>query len=184
MSIPRIPAPARLLLSILTRDKSAVEAARGQIEAELGPIEDEVGPLAFDFTDYYEREMGAGIQRWLWIFAELVDRGELARIKLLTNHIESSYSINGKRRFNLDPGLLTLENFILATGKNRADRIYLGHGIFADLTLVFRQGTYSPLPWTYPDYADTRLIEILNRIREAYKCTLKRQTNASPPSRA
>lgn len=184
MSTPRNPDPARLVVSVLVPDKAAVAAAVGDIEAELGPLEEEIGPLAFDFTDYYRREMGLGIRRWLWVFANLVDRSELARIKLLTNRIETSYSIDGKRRFNLDPGLLTLENFILATGKNRAERVYLGQGIFADLTLVFRQGTYHPLPWTYPDYADARLVEILNRIRETYKCTLRRPTETSTRSEA
>lgn len=104
------------------------------------------------------------------VFKDLVDRAGLASIKLLTNDIENAYSIDGKRQFNLDPGLLTLENFVLATGKNRAHRVYLSDGIFADLTLVFRKGSYRPLDWTYPDYADKELIEILNRIREHYKC--------------
>lgn len=174
MSIPRIPEPARLVVSVLTPNKLAADTARHDMSAELGPLDEEIGPLAFDFTRYYEREMGPGILRWLWIFANLVDRGDLARIKLLTNRIESSYSIDGKRKFNFDPGLLTLENFVLATGKNRAERIYLGQGIFADLTLVFREGTYHPLPWTYPDYADARLIDLLNKVREVYKCTLRR----------
>ena len=78
----------------------------------------------------------------------------------------------GKRRFNLDPGLLTLGNFVLATGKNNAHRIYLAEGIFADLTLIFRSRSYRPLEWTYPDYADAELIGILNRLREMYKCRL------------
>jgi hypothetical protein len=69
--------------------------------------------------------------------------------------------------------LLTLENFVLATGKDRAHRIYLGDGIFGDLTLVFREGTYSPLQWTYPDYADPELILMLNELRESYKCKLQ-----------
>jgi hypothetical protein len=152
------------------------------IESQLGPIDEEIGPLRFDFTDYYDAEMGRGNRRWLWSFERLVDRSELVAIKLLTNDVEKAYTIDGNRRFNLDPGLLTLENFVLATGKNRAHRIYLGEGIFGDLTLVFRKGSYRALEWTYPDYADSELITILGRLRERYKwelMALQRQTDPS-----
>jgi hypothetical protein len=141
----------------------------------MGDIEELIGPLAFNFTRYYDAEMGAGIRRWLWVFSNLVDRAELARIKCLTNEIEQSYTMGTKRRVNLDPGLMTLGNFVLATGKNNAHRIYLRDGIFADLTLIFRSGSYRPLEWTYPDYAAAELIGILNRLRKNYKCTLECQ---------
>jgi hypothetical protein len=154
---------------------------RPQLVRELGSIREELGPLSFNYTSYYESEMGPGIQRWLWSFADLVDRGELVGIKCLTNRIEQAYTIQGRRRFNLDPGLMTLGNFVLATGKDNAHRIYLGRGIFADLTLVFRGGTYRPLEWTYPDYAGLELIEILNRLRESYKCRLTQQALQTAP---
>ena len=173
MSIPRIPDPACLVMSVLASGRERAEAAVPLLVRQLGPLDRVLGPFPFDFTSYYDREMGPGIQRWLWVFSNLVDRGELARIKCLTNDVESSFLVDGRRTFNLDPGLLTLENFILATGKNRAHRIYLGDGIFADLTLVFREESYRPLPWTYPDYADSELILVLNELRESYKCKLR-----------
>jgi hypothetical protein len=139
----------------------------------MGPIEEQIGPLPFDFTAYYDEELGPDIKRWLWSFADLVEGSSLRAIKLLTNELEQSFAESGRRRFNLDPGLMTLGNFVLATGKNNAHRIYLGEGIFADLTLVYRSGTYRPLEWTYPDYADRQLIGILNELRETYKCKLR-----------
>jgi len=149
----------------------------------LGPLEERIGPIEFGFTSYYDRELGPGILRWLFSFERLIERAELVSIKLLTNGIEQTYTIDGKRRFNLDPGLMTLGNFVLATGKNNAHRIYLDQGIFADLTLVYRSGTYRALEWTYPDYADTHLITILNRLREQYKCTLTSRATVPGPSR-
>lgn len=184
MSVPRIPDPARLVMSVLASARSRSEAAAPLVVRRIGPLERVLGPLAFDFTSYYDQEMGPGIRRWLWVFSDLVDRGELARIKHVTNEIESSFLVEGKRTFNLDPGLLTLENFVLATGKNRAHRIYLGDGIFADLTLVFREGTYRPLEWTYPDYADPQLIQMLNELRETYKCKLRQAGEKSIQLRA
>jgi hypothetical protein len=176
LSLSSIPEPARVIVSVLTADRQILNAAKPLLVRELGPLDEEIGPLAFDYTSYYNGEMGQGILRWFWSFADLVDREALAGIKCLTNSIEQAYTVDGKRRFNLDPGLMTLGNFVLATGKNNAHRIYLGKGIFADLTLVFRGGTYRPLEWTYPDYADRELIAILNRLRESYKCRLMEQT--------
>jgi Domain of unknown function (DUF4416) len=162
-------------VSVLTSDRQMLGMAKPLLVRELGPVDEEIGPLEFSYTSYYDSEMGPGILRWLWSFAELVDREALVGIKCLTNMLEQAYTVEGRRKFNLDPGLMTLGNFVLATGKNNAHRIYVGKGIFADLTLVFRAGTYHPLEWTYPDYADRELIEILNRLRESYKCRLMEQ---------
>lgn len=172
MSVPRVPDPAMLVVSVLAPEEGALYGVEQPAVRELGPIWEKIGPLAFGFSSYYEAELGPGLRRWLWVFADLVDRGALASIKILTNQWEQSYMLEGKRKFNLDPGLITLGNFVLATGKNNAHRIYLAEGIFADLTLIFRSGSYRPLEWTYPDYADAELTGILNRLREKYKCRL------------
>jgi len=173
MSAPKIPEPARLVISALTPHDDLVQPISIRLAEELGPVQEQIGPIQFNYTDYYDREMGPGIFRWLLSFAQLVDKSSLASIKLLTNGVEQSYTERGKRKINLDPALLSLGNFVLATGKDNAHRIYLNEGIFADLTLVFRGGTYRPLDWTYPDYADPTLIDILNRIRDDYKSCLR-----------
>jgi hypothetical protein len=179
VSVPVIPEPARIVVSVLTPHQDLVADAAGRLVPELGPVEEQIGPLPFGYTSYYDKEMGPGIERWLWSFRNLVDLGELARIKLLTNALEDRYSESGNRRMNLDPSLMTLGNFVLATGKNNAHRIYLRDGVFGDLTLIYKGGSYRPLSWTYPDYADPSMIAILNGIRERYKCIL-RMTSSRP----
>lgn len=175
VSIPQVPEPAQLIVSILSAQADLLESVDRLLIERIGPIEQYIGPLAFDFTSYYDKELGSGIRRWIRVFADLIDRAELAHIKCLTNEMEQAYTVSGKRKLNLDPGIVTLGNFILATGKNNAHRIYLKSGIFADLTLIFRSGSYRPLEWTYPDYADSQLIDLLNRIRQGYKCRLEQQ---------
>lgn len=183
MSIPGIPESARVIVSVLASEESALDRAKSSLIEDLGPTAEEVGPISFDFTSYYDSELGEGIRRWLWAFRDLVDRSTLSDIKRLTNRIEQTYTVDGKRRFNLDPGLMTLGNFVLATGKNNAHRIYLRDGIFADLTLIYRSGTFRPLEWTYPDYAADELISILNSFREHYKCMLAQQAIPTPQSK-
>ena len=76
---------------------------------------------------------------------------------------------DGRRLFNLDPGLLSQERLVLATGKNYTHRLYLGQGIWGDLTLIFQNGGWRAQPWTFPDYAGPELQEHLTRLRVRHK---------------
>jgi hypothetical protein len=96
----------------------------------------------------------------------MLPRGALVEAKLATNRIERVLAGAGKRTLNLDPGLLTLEALNLATTKPYYHRLYLSKGIFGELTLIYRQGGFEPLPWTYPDYRDGRTISFLERVRK------------------
>ena len=94
-------------------------------------------------------------------------------LKLKTNEIEQQHLIDGNRRLNIDPGYISPERLILATGKNYVHRVYLKKGIYADLTLVFQKGSFRPLKWTYPDYAAPEIIGFFNEIRERYMVQIR-----------
>ncbi|MBP9560644.1 MAG: DUF4416 family protein, partial [Syntrophorhabdaceae bacterium] len=103
------------------------------------------------------------------LFGSLVGRDCLIETKLKTNAIEKDLSTEEKRQVNIDPGYISLENIILATTKNYTHRVYMGSGIYGDLTLIYKKGGYKPLEWTYPDYAGSDIVSIFNRWREHYK---------------
>jgi len=129
--------------------------------------------MAFDYTPYYEPEMGGGLVRRMFSFRDLVRQGDLPRIKTFTNEVERRFSRDGRRTVNIDPGYLLHERFVLATGKNFTHRIYVGQRIYADLTLIFQKGAFRTLPWTYPDYGDRSLIDFLTLVRNRYMLELK-----------
>ncbi len=104
----------------------------------------------------------------------LVEQDALVEVKLVTQRLEAATMKEGRRTVNIDPGILTAERLVLATGKNFTHRIYLGHGVFADLTLVFRKGSFVALPWTYPDYASEESISLWNAARRSYLVRLRR----------
>lgn len=138
------------------------------LEQAFGAI-DMVGPwMDFDYTDYYATEMGKPLYRRMLVFKNLIAQSDLARIKLRTNDIENQFARDGKRSVNIDPGYLLYERFVLATGKNYSHRIYIGQGIYADLTLIYQKGAYQALPWTYPDYADVAMKGFLIRVRQKF----------------
>jgi hypothetical protein len=85
----------------------------------------------------------------------------------------------GGRKVNIDPGYLAASKFILATGKDYSHRIYLGKGIYGDLTLIVQKGAFTPLPWTYPDYASQPLIGLLNLLRQRYLWQLRQEKRAA-----
>ncbi len=179
MSTPAAPDPAKLVVGIFTARKNRISEAARQLAQRFGPA-DMVSPwLAFDYTDYYAGEMGGPLFRRVVSFQQLVDPGDLPRIKRFTNEVESRLMEGGRRTVNIDPGYLTRERLVLATGKNFTHRIYVGDGIYADLTLIYERGGFRTLPWTYPDYGAERMRTLLETVRNRYLIDLKR-TDPTP----
>jgi hypothetical protein len=174
MSTPKPPKPAKLVVGFFLQDKTLSERIVRDLQECLGPV-DMVSPwLDFDFTSYYEKEMGRPLYRRLLAFKPLVEQSGLAVIKRKTNALEEKYAtVGGSRRINIDPGYLLAERFVLASGKNFTHRIYIGDQIYADLTLIFQKGAFRKLPWTYPDYADERILEFLTLVRHKYMRDVK-----------
>ncbi len=173
MSRPKPANPAKLVIGLLLNDKDLFPRVCQDLE-QLWGAADLIGPwMDFDYTEYYAPEMGPALKRRMLVFKKLIAQMDLARIKLQTNRIELKYARQGRRCVNIDPGYLLYERFVLATGKNYSHRIYIGQGIYADLTLVYQQGGYQTLPWTYPDYADTVMREFLSLVRQMYRADLK-----------
>jgi hypothetical protein len=70
------------------------------------------------------------------------------------------------RPLNLDPGYITPAKLLLASTKDHAHRIYLAEGIYAEITLMFRQRRWQPTEWTYPDYRRDDYQEFFSQCRE------------------
>lgn len=168
MSKPKDPEAARLILSVIYPEGAEIPAAWKAIEKAWGPLDFLSTVRSFDYTSYYEKEMGRPLYRRWAAFRTLVAQDRLVEVKWQALAMERQWSREGKRSLNLDPGLITAERLVLATGKNYSHRLYLGQGIFGDLTLVFRKGTFQPLPWTFPDYKEEDSIWMFNKIRERY----------------
>jgi len=168
MSQPHEPDPVKLISSLFSPEKEIIDTVVGELSKIIGLV-DWISPeLLFDRTKYYAREMGWPLHRRFISFSPLVPADHLVEIKLKTNGIEEQYRREGNRLVNIDPGFISPERLILATGKNYVHRVYLSKGIYADLTLIFQKGSFRPVKWTYPDYATPELIGFFNEIRKKY----------------
>ncbi len=169
------PRPVKLFIGLIYSQDAPVDECIKGLEAAFGEIDYMSEEFPFNFTSYYEKEMGKELQRRILSFRKLIKRNELVDIKISTNQIEKTFSIEGKRRINIDPGYIAPEHLILSTGKGYYHRPYLGRGVYADLTLVYKNKEFHTLEWTYPDYRTEEMKQLLKRIREKYMTDLGRE---------
>jgi hypothetical protein len=176
VSLPQEPQPVKLVLSVLFTEEGDLPAVLAECNREFGPLDFVSEPLLFAYTDYYEKEMGSGLRRRIVSFRPLIPPEDLVEVKRRTNDLEGRHLNERKgRKVNIDPGILAASKFVLATGKDYTHRMYLGKGIYGDLTLMFRNGAFTALPWTYPDYGSEPLLGLLTLLRKAYLWQLKQK---------
>lgn len=147
------PPSAKLFMGIMYRQGFDPEDLIDGLSSLYGAVDLRSGLFTFDHSDYYEPEMGPGLQKFFVSFGPLVPQDCLPGIKNKTNELEKEGSdTRGRRVYNIDPGLLTPSSVILATTKGYSHRIYMGEGIYEEVTLIYSRGKFEPLFWTYPDY--------------------------------
>jgi hypothetical protein len=173
MGTARGPEKVKLIASLLTGDPALLTEVKAALLSLFGPIDFESDLLPFDHTDYYTSEFGSGLLRQIVAFERLVDPADLPSIKGQTNDLEWSLAEGEHRRVNIDPGYVSLGKLVLASTKDHGHRLYLGWGIYGEVTLTYQQGRFRPWPWTYPDYASDDYCALFGQIRERYKARLK-----------
>jgi Domain of unknown function (DUF4416) len=172
MSELLMPKPVKLFVGLINSEDAPVDECIKRLEAAFGEIDSISEEFPFNFTSYYEEEMGKELRRKILSFRKLIKRDELVDIKIFTNQIEKNFSTEGKRRINIDPGYIAPEHLILSTGKGYYHRPYLGRGVYADLTLIYKNKEFHTLEWTYPDYRTEEMRQLLKSIREKYMIDL------------
>lgn len=168
-----------LVIACFSRHPEALAWAEEQLQPAYGPIALCSADYDFHHTRYYEAAMGPSLRKRLVVFEPLVEPDCLPAVKHATIALERQLAASGRfaeaRPLNLDPGLLQLGKFLLASTKDQAHRIYLRDGIFAEVTLRFQAGAFEPWPWTYADYREPEVRRFLaearaslyQRVREA-----------------
>lgn len=151
MGTVREATPAKLFMAVMHRPDFDTAPLLEQLVDRYGKADFRSAPYLFGST-YYEAEMGPGLVKYFVSFGQLLSQDRLSGVKRWTNTLEEHAADARGRLCNLDPGIVTHYSVILATTKGYAHRIYLGEGIYAEPTLLFRRGSLEALPWSYPDY--------------------------------
>jgi hypothetical protein len=170
MAHTKDPQHVLIFAGVLSAENLELQPIAQQLITSCGDIFLRTEPQPFTYTTYYQKEMGEHITRQWWVFDSLHDPSTLAEIKTTTNAIEQHYLNTQKgRSVNIDPGLISLSNVVLASTKNYSHRIYLGKGIYAEVTLVYKNKSFTALGWTYPDYRESSTIDFFNQARTLLK---------------
>lgn len=189
--------PSVRFVAVFSAEDRFLRIALERLEAHWGKIA-ALGQ-AFDFVEspYYLRTMlvpqppesrlpesqhdrtPRALRKQMALFADPYDPAELAADKLQSNRWERDWTEeltlsqdDSKRLINIDPGYLSMTKLVLASTKNREHRIYLRDGIYAEVTLAFRDQTWTSMPWTYADYQRPDVLEFLKLARKGFTSNL------------
>jgi len=189
--------PSVRFVAVFSAEDRFLRTALERLEAHWGKIA-ALGQ-AFDFVEspYYLRTMlvphppegqplesqhdqpPRALRKQMALFSDPYDPAELAADKLQSNRWERAWTEelalsqdDSKRLINIDPGYLSMTKLVLASTKNREHRIYLRDGIYAEVTLAFRDQAWTSMPWTYADYQRPDVLEFLKLARKGFTSNL------------
>ncbi len=163
------PTPVKLFVVTLHRDQEPLAGAIAELQQRWGSTDYISEDFPFDFSDYYEAEMGKNLARRFYSFERLIAPDQIVDAKLFCNEVEGRYRGEKGRRVNLDPGYLDNFKLVLASAKFGGQKIYLRDGIYADMTLVMFKGKWESFNWGFPDFKSRRYDDALCKIRDLYK---------------
>jgi hypothetical protein len=155
----------KLFCGIIFSSKEIRQKSLVKLENNFGKIDLMSEIMVFNFSNYYNHEMGDNLKRFWISFEKLIFTADIAEIKIFTNFIENEFVINSKRQINIDPGYVGLANVVLATTKDYSHRIYLSKGIYGEVTIMYKKNGFIKLPWSYPDYVSEVSVTFLLKVR-------------------
>lgn len=173
MAQPKAAPKTIQLVAIFSRHESVLDWAMEKIATQWGKIA--LASPRFDHseTDYYVAEMGTGLIKQFLLVDGWYDPALLPKSKLQSNAWEAELTQSSdyaeSRPLNIDPGYITLAKLVLASCKDRAHRIYLSDGIYAEECLYYLDHRWQERPWTYPDYRRADFQAFFVQARELLK---------------
>ncbi len=176
----RLPIPVKLFIGMLSPEPALFATCTDIVCKEYGPVDYQSEIVPWTNSDFYREEMGPGILRKFIFFERVIDPGDLSAIKINTTRIEKSFAEQEgnrtRRRINLDPGYVTEAKVVLATTKDYAHRLYIGKGIYAEVTLRYgnKDRSFTPFDHTYLDYCSETYRTMFNKTRELLRTALQR----------
>ncbi len=165
------PPQGRLIISVIYNSLDGLADCLKLLEKQFGRVQYETTEIECSDNGYYE-EMGRQLSRRFFSFEKMVERDALPEIKANCHKIErqlgdqvDDYTF---RTVNVDPGILSPGNLIMASHREMGHRIYLGKGIFAETTLIYARGRFTQLPWTNADFCHEEAVRLFSECRKTF----------------
>ncbi len=164
----QLPLPVKFICVFIYTTEEIYQRAKVILEKKFGKVDFESEKIDFNYTDYYCPEMGKPLFRRFISFKKLRRPEQFISVKLYCVKLEKKFALNSRRRINIDPGYLTDAKLVLTTTKNFSHRIYLGKGVYAEVTLRYLKDNFSEFSTTFPDYRTLNYKAIFLNIRKIY----------------
>jgi len=196
MGMIKKPPPCVRFAAVFSSEDRLLELVWERLESHWGKIATLSPPFDFIESPYYLKTMqladdGQGalvLRKQMALFASPYDPSELSADKRASNQWEDTWTAqwtapdpvwsglpdclagheSPKRWVNIDPGYMSMTKLVLASTKNREHRLYLRDGIYAEVTLAFRDQAWRAMPWTYADYQRPDVLEFLTQARKGF----------------
>lgn len=177
MATARTHLPVLRFAAIFSHEPRVIDEACEMAACHWGPLLACTADLAFDQTRYYRQTMGERLVKRLVGFQQLVDPADLVQSKIQANAwesvIQTEHQPPPRRMVNIDPGYLSEAKVVLATMKDRDHRLYLGQGVFGEVTLYYQlPGRWEGSRWTYPDYRQEAYHRFFDECRDYLRARL------------
>lgn len=173
MARPQKTGPGKLTVSIIHSSRDALADALSHLEKRFGRVLGETIDLSHTPRSECAEEMGQHLLRRFFTFEREVPRESLPEIKAACHKIESQFGDRIQeftfRTVNIDPGILSPDNLVMASYREYNHRVYLGDGVYAEIELVYSRGRFVRLPWTDPEFCQSEVIELLSRTRNGFE---------------
>lgn len=172
----REPCPAFLFFGVITSRSEIIDETRDLLVERYGSLHPRGESPVFPFpeTRTYRSTMGTALKKRFFVVGKRLPQDGLAAVKIDAIDLEKVIAESWKERtglerpVNIDPGLINDCRIILASTKDHAHRIYRGEGVWEEVTLVFRDGKYRELPWTYRDFKNPDYHKFFEIFRENF----------------
>ena len=166
--------PVKLICGMISASDDTLDRAAKLLVGQFGPTDIVSDIMNFDFTHYYDQQMGSPLHRQFVAFERLALPGDLAEAKCRTNELEEQFARQVRaadpaappRPVNLDVGYVCPAKLVLASMKDFSHRVYLDRGVYGEVTLMYHSAGWQSLPWTFPDYASGRYDAFLIAARD------------------
>ena len=147
----------KLFFGVMFSNRTVYNNCLNDLIKKFGEIEKESSEYDFNFTDYYEKEMGKNLRKKIIIFKKEITEKDLIDIKKYISKIEKKYSVNNKRKINIDPGFFAKEKVVLASFKKKDFKEDSGEGVYAHEVLRFEDGEVKEFWHTFPDFKEEKI---------------------------
>ena len=161
--------PVKYFVAILTSNIGLLSDVLKRLSKYFGEA-DHIGSwFDFNWTNFYEPEMGPNLKRCLVSFREPRPSQLLAKAKKWTAKVENKFRIGGKRRVNIDAGYIDHCKLVLSSGKFGGHKIALTDECFADMLMDYQKGKWVPFAWCFPDFRSGIYDDDLEEMRRLLK---------------